>query len=216
MSSQRQHPWLILDFVSATDCQKCRDPDSFWRAGAGRFSPPSKLLAPTKAVKKHDVFAIGVTAYLLLTGRYPWSADTLEGVEVLREQMESAPLVEVHLVNSLVSVDLSRLVSRLLAIEDIRRPNSTDALEQVIQLAERLKNSPIPVRPRRPAPIYPHVVRDQLHGDVRLDEAEYRVLNTKEMQRLRTIKQLGLTNLVYPGAERRLPAGPLDRLCSYG
>ena len=47
----------------------------------------------------------------------------------------------------------------------------------------------------------PRVVRDPLHGDIRLTEFEWRLLNTKECQRLRWIKQLGFANLVYPGAE---------------
>jgi len=47
----------------------------------------------------------------------------------------------------------------------------------------------------------PRVIRAPLHGDIRLTEFEWRLLNTKECQRLRWIKQLGFANLVYPGAE---------------
>jgi len=47
----------------------------------------------------------------------------------------------------------------------------------------------------------PRVIRDPLHGDIRLTEFEWQLLNTKECQRLRWIKQLGFANLVYPGAE---------------
>ena len=43
-------------------------------------------------------------------------------------------------------------------------------------------------------------IRDSIHGDLHLSEFELRVLDTIEMQRLRRIKQLGFTNLVYPGA----------------
>lgn len=43
-------------------------------------------------------------------------------------------------------------------------------------------------------------IRDSVHGNVRLSEAETAVLDTPEMQRLRGIKQLGFAYLVYPGA----------------
>ena len=43
-------------------------------------------------------------------------------------------------------------------------------------------------------------IRDSIHGDLELTPYELRILDTKEMQRLRRIKQLGFTNLIYPGA----------------
>jgi uncharacterized protein len=52
-----------------------------------------------------------------------------------------------------------------------------------------------------PTILLPRVIRDPLHGDIRLTEFEWELLNTKECQRLRWIKQLGFANLVYPGAE---------------
>ncbi|MDF1838770.1 MAG: HD domain-containing protein [Planctomycetota bacterium] len=44
------------------------------------------------------------------------------------------------------------------------------------------------------------VVRDPVHGDVYLTHEEMRLIDTPEMQRLRGIKQLGTTYLVFPGA----------------
>ena len=44
------------------------------------------------------------------------------------------------------------------------------------------------------------VVRDPVHGDVELTHEELQVLDTREMQRLRGIKQLGSACLVFPGA----------------
>ncbi|BDG60819.1 HD domain-containing protein [Caldinitratiruptor microaerophilus] len=43
------------------------------------------------------------------------------------------------------------------------------------------------------------VIRDPIHGDIDLTAEEARVLDTREMQRLRGIKQLGTAYLVYPG-----------------
>jgi len=43
------------------------------------------------------------------------------------------------------------------------------------------------------------LLRDPVHGDIFLTETETRVLDTREMQRLRNIKQLGAAHLVFPG-----------------
>lgn len=43
-------------------------------------------------------------------------------------------------------------------------------------------------------------IRDSVHGNLRLEEFEVRLTDTPEIQRLRRIKQLGFTYLVYPGA----------------
>ena len=44
-------------------------------------------------------------------------------------------------------------------------------------------------------------VRDPVHGDILLNHLEVRVIDTEMFQRLRKIRQLGTSYLVYPGAE---------------
>ena len=44
------------------------------------------------------------------------------------------------------------------------------------------------------------VIRDAVHGDVYLSHEELAILDTREMQRLRGVKQLGTAFLVFPGA----------------
>lgn len=44
------------------------------------------------------------------------------------------------------------------------------------------------------------VIRDPIHDYIELDELTLALLDTPEMQRLRRIRQLGFSNLVYPGA----------------
>jgi hypothetical protein len=44
------------------------------------------------------------------------------------------------------------------------------------------------------------VIRDSIHGDIFLSELEFDLIDTPEVQRLRRIKQLGMTYLVYPSA----------------
>lgn len=43
-------------------------------------------------------------------------------------------------------------------------------------------------------------IKDPLHGTIELNELESRIIDTKDFQRLRRIKQLATTYLVYPGA----------------
>ena len=43
-------------------------------------------------------------------------------------------------------------------------------------------------------------IRDSVHGNLQLDEFEVKLIDTPQLQRLRRIKQLGFTYLVYPGA----------------
>jgi uncharacterized protein len=44
-------------------------------------------------------------------------------------------------------------------------------------------------------------VRDPVHGFIYFNDIEMKIVNTAPFQRLRYIRQLALTNLVYPGAE---------------
>ena len=43
--------------------------------------------------------------------------------------------------------------------------------------------------------------RDPIHGFIEADELEAALIRTRPMQRLRQVRQLGLTHLVFPGAE---------------
>ncbi|MCQ2972811.1 MAG: HD domain-containing protein [archaeon] len=43
-------------------------------------------------------------------------------------------------------------------------------------------------------------IRDSVYGDISLNEFEVKIMDHKEFQRLRRVKQLGLINLIYPGA----------------
>jgi HD superfamily phosphohydrolase len=44
------------------------------------------------------------------------------------------------------------------------------------------------------------IIRDPIHSDIYFDSIEKAILDTKEMQNLRGIKQLGNAHLVYPSA----------------
>lgn len=186
---------IDFGFCKRTGQREMRTSDSFFRAGSARFSPPSKLRNPSYANASHDVYAMGVLAYRMLTGTFPWSVSEVEDIAALVELQASRPLAPVAELNSHVSPSISSWISRLLDLDDSRRPTAEEALA-----ALRVLRATPPRRPRYGI-AYPAVVRDPLHKDIRITKFELDILNTVEMQRLRSIRQLGLTNRVYPGAE---------------
>src|SRR5271157_3298219 len=48
-----------------------------------------------------------------------------------------------------------------------------------------------------------HEIRDPIHGFIKLDSEERRLVDSRPFQRLRYIYQLATTYLVYPGATHR-------------
>lgn len=49
--------------------------------------------------------------------------------------------------------------------------------------------------------LVPHkTIRDAVHGDISVTRLETLIIDTHDFQRTRRLKQLGLTNLVYPSA----------------
>ena len=44
-------------------------------------------------------------------------------------------------------------------------------------------------------------IHDPVHNTINLSEIEVKIINSRAFQRLRNIKQLGLTNYVFPGAD---------------
>lgn len=44
------------------------------------------------------------------------------------------------------------------------------------------------------------VFRDPIHGDIFLNDLELKLVDTDVFQRLRSLKQLGLADLIYPAA----------------
>jgi len=198
MYDQAEENLTLIDFgfCKRAGQTEMRSSDSFWRVGAARFSPPSKLQNPAYADPSHDVFAVGVLAYRMLTGEFPWTVSQVDDVAALRELQVARSPEPVSELNSHVLPAVSLWVARLLDLDDRRRPLATDALKALEQLRE------VPTGTRRRHNVeYPHVIRDPIHKDIRITNYELELTNTAEMQRLRRIKQLGLTNMVYPGAE---------------
>lgn len=190
---------IDFGFAKADGTAEIRMADSFFRAGAVRYSPPAKIDNPGLADSSHDVFAVGVLAYLLLTGEYPWSVAKTGDLGTYRQRVESHRPDVLHARNPFVRREISDLVMSLLRTNDRKRPSAEQARESAATI---LRGSDLGVARRRPERTsFPHVSRDPLHGDIRLTELEWEALRTPEVQRLRYIKQLGLTHHAYVGGE---------------
>ena len=187
--------------------------DSFLRAGAPRFNPPGKLDNPARAEFADDIFAVGVVGYRLLVGEYPWEAGPRQDLSALRAAMEQRQLVPVHERNSRVLRPVSEIISKLLQLQDYRRPNARDALREIVDFLASVRQQQRSGRIARAMRLrYPHRVRDPLYGDVQMTVDEWRVLGTPQVQRLRYLKQLGLTELVFPGATHTRFSHAIGRL----
>ena len=196
----------ILDLGQSTGRETPHPDITFWNIGAARFSPPSKLQNPSIAVASHDVFSVGVMAYRMLTNRFPWEVPPSQDVGFLREKMLSELPAPIQQINSAVDGRVAGLIARLIEREDYLRPEAEAALAQVRELRRTLDKETLngvaftttgtntPLR-------LSEVTRDSLHGDIRLTEFEMAVIDTREFQRLRRLRQLGTTHLVYNGAE---------------
>ena len=192
----------LIDFGFCEGRGQPEDAGTFWPVGAARYSPPSKLLHPKKTHPTHDVFAVGVVGYLLLTNEYPWSVPASEDFGDLRELMLSKPPVLIEEIRPPISKEVSSFFTKLLDIDDDRRPSASEARDEAKEILLSLANKLAPpaiTHGRRI--VFPRVMRDPLHGDIRMTEFEWQILKSKEFQRLRRIKQLGFTHLVYTGAE---------------
>lgn len=173
-----------------------RTDDSFWKGGAAVYAPISKLERPASAESAHDVFAVGVMGYLLLTSALPWSKGPSDDRGTLAERMRTEQPRAIRSITQRVTPELQTFISSLIVQDDSKRPNANEALSALRSL--RAAWDP----PRTTERIqYPHVTRDPIYGDIRLTSIEWAVIDTIEMQRLRWIKQLGFTNFVYISAE---------------
>ncbi len=191
------------------------DVASFRNVGAYRYNPPSKLRHPSVVHPTHDVFAVGVTAYLLLTNEYPWSVAFTEDAGHLEAQMRSVRPRSVDTLNSLVSHDVAAFIDDLLITNDDDRPTASEALSRVKELILEVQQ-PRTVKQAffgERGLLLPRVIRDPIHGDIRMTEFEWQLIDTPEFQRLRYIKQLGLTHLVFPGAEHTRFHHSIGALC---
>lgn len=192
----------LIDFGFCKSHEQPKEVATPRNAGKIWFSPPSKLRHPSSTHPTHDVFAVGVLGYLMLTKSLPWMVSEKEDAGHLERLMLSDRPELADTLNSLVTCRTAATLEELLEVNDDIRPLPNEALLRVRAILGELSKKK---RLRRivdgPKFITPRVFRDPIHGDIRLTEYEKEIIDTPEFQRLRYIKQLGFTHLVFHGAE---------------
>ncbi|MEA3044064.1 MAG: uncharacterized protein QOH47_1902 [Sphingomonadales bacterium] len=193
--------------VTLIDLGLCKGPilpvqnETFWNAGAARFAPPAKIENAGASTLSHDLFAVGVLCYRMLTNAYPWQVTDAEGAGDLKNLMLTHQPTAIQEINSIPDNRVCTLVSRMIDVRDYARVPIEEALSKLKEMRTDLETKVFPSISSAPLLRLSRVVRDPVHGDIQMTDLEFAVLNTREMQRLRRIRQLGTTHLVYPGAE---------------
>lgn len=136
--------------------------------------------------EKFDIFSFAVVCYQILTGDLPynndWNTKTIPTVTNYRDD---------------INIDLSEALISML------QPNPQNRIGDLNALIKALKRQ-INQRENTSFKIeYPNTsnkIRDPIHGYIGLTDEEKEIINHPVFQRLRRIKQLSTTYLIYPGA----------------
>jgi HD superfamily phosphohydrolase len=192
----------LIDFGVCKGDGAPAEGQTFWHAGASRFSPPEKVRHPAAAEPKHDVFAVGVICYLLLTNEFPWEVPKGDDSGDLRALMLAEAPQPLRSRNPHVDRTVADSISKLLTTQDHHRPTASEAAEEFRKLRTGMEAATsLTVVSNSGTIRFSRVVRDPLHGDVPMTDIETDLIDTVEFQRLRRLRQLGFSHLVYPGAE---------------
>lgn len=192
----------IIDFGLCNAPNRPVDARSINRVGAVRYCPPDKISNPHSKNELDDIFAVGVTAYKTLTEEYPWKIrEEDEDGEIIRTMTTKRP-VALHTRYRAITPGLPEFIHRLIEIDEVKRgsarQNFGDA-QTLIDLTPETQGRTAWSRDHELT--FPRVTLDPIHGDIRMTDFEWEVLDSPEFQRLRYMRQLGFANMVYLGAE---------------
>lgn len=121
--------------------------DTRYFAGSPPYMPPEALASAVAPGEGHlvDVFALGVVAFELLTGRRPWEARTLEDLVVAHGRDDRASVSELR---PDTPAPLVELIHEMLSPNPKDRPPSTEGVAwQLRKLKQRLERERPSARP---------------------------------------------------------------------
>ncbi|MDA1580525.1 protein kinase domain-containing protein [Bacillus cereus group sp. TH228LC] len=136
---------------------------------------------------KRDIYCLGLVIYTILTGTMPY-----EGAD---NYSVSTPRISEF--RNDVSEELNELFYSMIAVEPEDRLGNLELVLEAIRKQLRQGYSPLVKMPNIK---YHTKIRDPIHGYIKLSQDEVKLINNRFFQRLRNVKQLGTTYLVYPCA----------------
>jgi serine/threonine-protein kinase len=98
--------------------------------GTPLYLPPEAIITPEQIDARADIYALGCTAYFLVTGTTPFSGHS--AVEVCAHHLHSLPPPPSE--RQPVALDLERVILACLAKNPDDRPQSAEALSRVLEL----------------------------------------------------------------------------------
>lgn len=137
--------------------------------------------------EKRDIYALGITIYLILTGEYAYG----------KPENYSQLTPRISEFRNDISEELDELFYSMIAVEPEERLNDLNLVVDAIRKQLRQGFTPLV---KMPNISYHKRIRDAVHGYIKLTKDEIRIIDNRFFQRLRNIKQLGTTYLVYPSA----------------
>jgi serine/threonine-protein kinase len=100
--------------------------------GTPLYLPPEAILTPDQIDARADIYALGCTAYFLVTGTTPFSG--LSAVEVCAHHLHTLPPPPSE--RQPVALDLERVILACMAKNPADRPQSAEALSRVLELCQ--------------------------------------------------------------------------------
>lgn len=126
----------VLDFGLVVNCQEQDRKDTL--SGTPLFMAPETVLNSGQIDHKADIYALGVTAFYLLTGQYPIADETFSSVEVLQKHINDRPrdLCE-SIPNQNIPIELYLLIHQCLEKDPELRPKNVDELSKKLTSCQR-------------------------------------------------------------------------------
>lgn len=125
-----------LDFVKVLDFGLAHAMDDEAPAeilGSPLYLSPESIRTPENVDARHDIYALGVVAYYLLSNHHPHAGDSVEAV--CRAHLDDVPLPLSHHVTVEVPPALESWIMRCLDKDRDARPSSEVALRELTALA---------------------------------------------------------------------------------
>lgn len=104
-------------------------------SGSPIYMSPEAITSPSKVTELTDVYSLGVTAFYMLTGRYPFDKPE-NGTNALFMHITETPKKPSEVVKFAIPEDLENLIMQCLEKEAADRPVSMDELAQKLLLCQ--------------------------------------------------------------------------------